>query len=47
MLQIPPSLIKDLKKVMYNFVWGKRDKIKRLVLINKFENGGLNMITDD
>ena len=31
----------------FNFIWGKRDKIKRTVIINKYVNGGLKMIDVD
>ena len=47
MLPTPDFLTKTVNKLMYNFIWGKRDKIKRLILINKYENGGLNMIDLD
>ena len=41
----PRSFFKDLGKLLYNFIWGgKPDKIKRNVLINRLDNGGLNMI---
>ena len=44
MLPVPQFVTKSLNKMLYSFIWGKRDKIKRLVMINKYENGGLNMI---
>ena len=30
--------------MLYQFLWGKRDKIKRNVMINSYENGGVKMI---
>ena len=43
-LPIPMNFVKELEKIIYNFIWGKRDKIKRRVIINKYEDGGLQMI---
>ena len=37
------EVIKEINKVMYSFVWNGKDKIKRLVIINDIENGGLRM----
>jgi hypothetical protein len=44
LLVIPDNLIKDINKIMYNFIWGSRDKIKRCAIINVYEKGGLQMI---
>ena len=39
------QVIKAINKLFYNFLWnGKGDKIKRDVIINNYENGGLKMI---
>ena len=39
------QVIKAINKLFYNFLWnGKGDKIKRDVIINNHENGGLKMI---
>jgi hypothetical protein len=43
MLQIPDGLIKKANKMLYKFLWGCRDKIKRRVLINTLTDGGLSM----
>ena len=44
-LPIPPKLVVDLNKLMYNFLWNsKREKVKRAVLINDTIKGGLRMI---
>ena len=37
------EVIKEINKVMYSFIWNGKDKIKRLVIINDIENGGLRM----
>jgi hypothetical protein len=36
--------IKEIKDIFYNFLWnGKNDKIKRTVMINRYEEGGLKI----
>ena len=42
-LTVPEEIIKQLNKLFYTFIWGKRDKIQRNVAIADIENGGLNM----
>ena len=33
-----------LKKIFYKFLWkGKQDKIKRSIIINEYEEGGIKM----
>ena len=44
MLPIPPGIIKEIEKMLYNYIWGPRDKIKRLSIINKKELFGLGML---
>ena len=42
-LQYPPKEI--IKEIMYAFIWeGKPEKIKRVILIQDYEKGGLKMI---
>ena len=36
--------LKYINRLFYNFIWGKRDRIKRNVLINSIEDGGVNMV---
>jgi hypothetical protein len=43
LLHVPDGLIKKANKILYNFIWGARDKIKRRVVINAIEDGGLGM----
>jgi hypothetical protein len=36
--------LNDIEKIFYKFLWnGKKDKIKRSVIINEYEEGGLKM----
>ncbi len=44
LLPIPEGVIKRVNNVLYNYIWGKTDRIQRDVLINEFQNGGLCMI---
>ncbi len=44
MLSIPDNLVTNINKLFFNFLWGRKDKIKRLTIIDSVENGGLNMI---
>jgi len=45
-LQHPSSeSLKEIENIFFNFLWnGKRDRIKRDVLINDFSEGGLKMV---
>ena len=44
--QLPLSneIIKSANKIIYDFIWKGKDKVKRRALINNIENGGLKMI---
>jgi len=44
MLNIPEGIIKSVNRIIYNNLWGARDKIKRNCIINKKEHFGLSMI---
>ena len=44
MLEVPKGFIKELDKVIYKFIWGKKDKIRRRTIICPLNEGGLNMI---
>ena len=40
----PDSVFNDIEKIFYKFLWnGKKDKIKRSVIINEYEEGGIKM----
>jgi len=44
-LVVPENIIVKLNNLFYNFLWsGKRDKIKRTVVIAEYEKGGLGMV---
>ena len=44
--QLPLSneIIKSANKIIFDFIWKGKDKVKRRALINNIESGGLNMI---
>ena len=44
LLAVPKGIIVELNAMFYEFIWGKIDKVKRNVLINDYENGGLKMV---
>ena len=40
----PDSILNDIENIFYKFLWnGKKDKIKRSIIINEYEEGGLKM----
>ena len=41
---IPDNVIKEIDKRIFNFLWSKRDRIKRKSVINSLECGGLSMV---
>ena len=46
-LDVPSSVTKRIKDMFFDFLWGKRDRIKRSVLVNDIMNGGINMLDID
>ena len=45
LINVPEWVINTVESAIYGFVWkGKKDRIKRTVLINNFRNAGLNMV---
>ena len=47
LLNVPEYVIREVKRIVFTFLWNGRDRIKRSVLINSKENGGLDMISID
>jgi hypothetical protein len=41
---VQTGIVKEVNKILFNFIWGKRDRIKRNVLVQKIEDGGIGMI---
>ena len=44
LLVVPPNTVKQIDTLFYQFLWGSPDKIKRVKLIQPYQQGGLNMI---
>ncbi len=44
LLTVPPNVIKKIEHMLYQFLWGSRDKVKRLQVIKEVNQGGLNMM---
>jgi len=45
MLSVPTSIIKDVQKELFSFLWkNKKDKIKRMVMYQPPAEGGLNFV---
>ena len=43
-INTPPHFLQDINQIVYNFLWNGKDKVKRNVLIQNQENGGMKMI---
>ena len=43
-LNVPENIIKQINKIIFGFLWNKRDRIKRKTIIAKLEKGGLNLV---
>ena len=41
------ELVKELNRLLFQFLWKGKDKVTRASTINDFENGGLRMIDMD
>ena len=37
------TIVKEINKLIFNFVWNGQDKIKRLAIINDIDKGGFKM----
>ena len=44
LIPVSDDLIKEINKLIYNFIWHGNEKIKRTALINDIEDGGLKML---
>ena len=43
-LVVPPNEIKRIESMLYRFLWGGKDRVKRKRVIQELKHGGLNMI---
>ena len=44
LLVIPPNVIKRIESMLYKFLWGGKDKVKRKRVIQELKHGDLNMV---
>ena len=44
MLAVPKAFVTDLNKIMFNYVWNGKDKVKRCHLVGDYHEGGLKMV---
>ncbi len=44
LVNVPNDIIKCINRLIYNFIWKRKDRIKRNVLIGYQEKGGINMV---
>ena len=44
LLYTPDNVINKINSVLFKFLWGSKDKVKRIKLIKQIKEGGLNMI---
>ena len=47
LMKIPDGIVKDIKKILFEYLWGGTDKVKRPVVVNSIDEGGLNMVDLD
>jgi len=43
-LTVSPKIVKQIERILYKFLWGQRDKVKRMKVIHEVKQGGLGMI---
>jgi hypothetical protein len=41
---VPEKAIKEINKILFAFIWGKKDRIRRKILCNNVNDGGVGMI---
>ena len=44
LIPVSQDLISEINKLLYGFIWKGKDKVKRSVLINDIDDGGLKML---
>ena len=43
-LPLPDDVVQRLNTIFFDFIWGKKDKIKRNIMIQQISDGGIKMI---
>ena len=44
LIPTPKEVVKDLNRMLFNFLWKGKDKVTRLSVINEYEKGGLKIV---
>ena len=44
LLPIPNGIVKRINKILFNFIWGCKDRVRRKTVINRVRDGGLQML---
>ena len=44
---VPPDAGKHINRIFFDFIWGKRDRIKRNIMYQDILRGGVNMLDMD
>ena len=44
LVSVPLDIIKRIERILYHFLWGGRDKVKRKKITQELKDGGLNMV---
>ena len=44
---VPPDAVKHINRIFFDFIWGKRDRIKRNIMYQDILRGGVNMLDMD
>ena len=47
MFPVPDDVIREANRIIFKFLWKGRDRVKRNVVINSYENGGLKVLDFD
>ena len=47
LLPIPDGIVKRINKIIFSFIWGCKDRVRRKTVINKVRDGGLQMLDVD
>ena len=43
LLTVPKSILDEVERVSFDFIWGGNDRIKRKILYQNYESGGIRM----
>ena len=44
LLVVPDGIIEQIETLLYRFLWGTRDKVRKINILKDVKHGGLNMV---